>query len=165
VVANPGGFWHERRAKSLKIRDSGRKAAIKTSRCCIARQRPRADRQDSRHAFFEKIENRIPFFTLFLNEVDVSTAVLLESNSQMNPGDLMRKYLASVLAVAFGVAPVGAVVADNTPFPVPPHFTDNTPFPVPPHFTDNTPFPVPPHLTDNTPFPVPPHVTELVRVA
>jgi hypothetical protein len=110
----------------------------------------------------EKIENRTPFFTLFLNGVGISTAVLLESNSQMNLGDLMRKYLASVLFVAFGIAPVGAVVADNTPFPVPPHFTDNTPFPVPPQFTDNTPFPVPPHLTDNTPFPVPPNLTELV---
>jgi hypothetical protein len=115
--------------------------------------------------FSRKLRIGSPFLRYSLMGWTFSTRVLLESNSQMNLGDLMRKYLASVLAVAFGVAPVGAVVADNTPFPVPPHFTDNTPFPVPPHFTDNTPFPVPPHLTDNTPFPVPPHVTELVRVA
>jgi hypothetical protein len=65
----------------------------------------------------------------------------------------MRKYLVLSLLAAIALAPAGVVLADNTPFPVPPHFADNTPFPVPPHFTDNT------------PFPVPPHVTELVRVA
>ncbi len=78
----------------------------------------------------------------------------------------MRKYLVSALLAVFGLASAGVALADNTPFPVPPHFTDNTPFPVPPHFTDNTPFPVPPHFTDNTPFPVPPRISdELVRLA
>lgn len=93
------------------------------------------------------MENQIPFFTLFLNGVEIFRP-FSRSNSLNEPGDLMRKYLVSALSVALGLVPFGAVLADNTPFPVPPHLTDNTPFPVPPHFTDNTPFPVPPHVTD-----------------
>ena len=61
----------------------------------------------------------------------------------------MRKYLVTALLVAAGLTTAGVVLADNTPFPVPPNFTDNTPFPVPPNFTDNTPFPVPPNFTDD----------------
>lgn len=56
----------------------------------------------------------------------------------------MRKYLAYALLIAFGLAPAGAILADNVPFPVPPKFTDNVPFPVPPKLSDNVPFPVPP---------------------
>ncbi len=56
----------------------------------------------------------------------------------------MRKYLVFAALVAFGFAQAGVVMADNSPFPMPPQLTDNSPFPMPPQLTDNSPFPMPP---------------------
>jgi hypothetical protein len=98
--------------------------------------------------FFRKIENQVTFFTLFLMRLAFS-APSADGPYSMKPGELMRKHLLAGLLAVVGLTPAAVVLADNTPFPVPPRLTDNTPFPVPPHFTDNTPFPVPPHITDS----------------
>ncbi len=44
----------------------------------------------------------------------------------------MRKYAVLALLVVFGLAPASIVLADNSPYPLPPKITDNSPYPLPP---------------------------------